>query len=132
MENRIIICNELNKTECDFIKNAKDFIHVEIEGSRVVKKTEFFSEIERQLEFPGECKGKVSRFIDWMNELSWYPVELGVCVVINEYENFLNEDLEFKKELLEIFEQDIFPFWEEGVLKYVKNGIPRKFYVILL
>lgn len=81
--------------------------------------------------FPTSCKNKVSRFDDWMMDLSWLDSDRGICIVIDNFERFLRDDLEFKDLVMDDFRQDILPFWEETVLTTVKDGKTRKMDVVI-
>ena len=81
--------------------------------------------------FPTSCKNKVSRFDDWMMDLSWLDSDRGICIVIDNFEHFLRDDPEFKDLVMDDFRQNILPFWEETVLTTVKDCKTRKMDVVI-
>nr|MCR5187192.1 barstar family protein [Clostridia bacterium] len=129
MINRIIKREELTFDSKYYEDNA--FQIIIIDGHSIIDKTAFFREMELKFQFPGTCKNKFSRFDDWMTDLSWLPEHQGICIVINNYANFLSQDPSFKRNVMNDFEENILPFWEEKVLKCVKDGKQRQFDIIL-
>ena len=108
----------------------EDMIKLVIDGTKTQTKTAFLEQIEQVLKFPSSCAGKLSRFEDWIRDLSWFPDEKGVCIWITDYEEFLKEDAVSKSIIEKIIKEEVLPFWETEVIKNVKNGKPREFHVI--
>ncbi|EAA0350023.1 hypothetical protein EK33_08620 [Listeria monocytogenes] len=54
------------------------------------------------------------------------------CIIIKDYTDFLKKDIESKEIVMEIFKEDILPFWENGVTQTVVEGKPRSFKVYLV
>jgi len=126
-----IMINETNKNEYSFLMERLDLIQVKIDGKKIKTKNDFFEIIEEKLQFPTKCTGKYSRFEDWITDLSWLPEEQGICIQINDYQDFLLDDFKAKTTIENIFQETVLPFWKESVCKYVKGGRPREFYVIV-
>ena len=125
------INEETSNTGISFnIINESDMIIIKLDGKKVQTIGDFFLQLEKSLLFPGKCEGMYARFVDWITDLSWIPPEKGICIYINAYDDFLKRDSENKEIIEEIFKENILPFWAEGVLKYVKGGKTRKFFVI--
>ena len=131
MVNKIIYMDKDSKQLCEQIMAQSNLNLVRINGTDVQTKSDFFQLIEKELHFPGSCNNKFSAFDDWITDLSWYPQESGFCICIEQSDTFLREDEHFRKLLLSDFQEDILPFWEKDVLKYVKDGKPREFYLII-
>ena len=111
--------------------NKEDFLTFTLDGTEIRTKAEFFESIEKSMKFPGTCKCMFSRLEDWMRDLSWFPKDRGICIVITGSESFLSGDPAFRKDLKESFEETILPFWEDEVLATVKGGVTRRFYVVM-
>lgn len=121
----------INKKDVNTNYIAENYYIFTIDGNKVSTKKEFFDAIETLFSFPTSCKNKVSRFDDWMMDLSWLDSDRGICIVIDNFERFLRDDLEFKDLVMDDFRQDILPFWEETVLTTVKDGKTRKMDVVI-
>ena len=126
MSNSIINKKDVNTNYID-----ENYYIFTIDGNKVSTKKEFFDAVETLFSFPTSCKNKVSRFDDWMMDLSWLDSNRGICIVIDNFERFLRDDLEFKDLVMDDFRQDILPFWEETVLTTVKDGKTRKMDVVI-
>ncbi len=130
MNNRIIyikkgdVSRELSQLSTNSLK-------IIIDGTKVRKRADFFYVIEKELQFPGTCNCMFARFDDWICDLSWFSSELSILIYIKNYALFLDEDLDFKKNLMEDFSEDILTFWESDVLRVVKNGKTRNFNIIV-
>jgi hypothetical protein len=66
-----------------------------------------------------------------MKDLSWIP-NRRICVIIDDYSSFLRKDSKARKDSIELFKDDILPFWEKDVLKFVVGGKTRVFKVYLV
>lgn len=121
----------INKEDVNTNYIAENYYIFTIDGNKVSTKKEFFDAVETLFSFPTSCKNKVSRFNDWMMDLSWLDSDRGICIVIDNFEHFLRDDLEFKELVMDDFRQDILPFWEETVLTMVKDGKTRKIDVVI-
>lgn len=121
----------INKKDVNTNYIAENYYIFTIDGNKVSTKKEFFDAVEILFSFPTSCKNKVSRFDDWMMDLSWLDSDRGICIVIDNFERFLRDDLEFKDLVMDDFRQDILPFWEETVLTTVKDGKTRKMDVVI-
>lgn len=121
----------INKKDVNTNYIAENYYIFTIDGNKVSTKKEFFDAVETLFSFPTSCKNKVSRFDDWMMDLSWLDSNRGICIVIDNFERFLRDDLEFKDLVIDDFRQDILPFWEETVLTTVKDGKTRKMDVVI-
>lgn len=121
----------INKEDVNTNYIAENYYIFTIDGNKVSTKKEFFDAVEILFSFPTSCKNKVSRFDDWMMDLSWLDSNRGICIVIDNFERFLRDDPEFKDLVMDDFRQDILPFWEETVLTTVKDGKTRKMDVVI-
>ena len=121
----------INKEDVNTNYIAENYYIFTIDGNKVSTKKEFFDAVETLFSFPTSCKNKVSRFDDWMMDLSWLDSDRGICIVINNFEHFLRDDPEFKDLVMDDFRQDILPFWEETVLTTMKDGKTRKMDVVI-
>ena len=131
MKNRwIIVTNENLKEGLDLMVRD-DLIKMVFDGREIQTRVSFMEQIEKNLQFPTGCAGKFSRFEDWIRDLSWLPKEKGVLIWITNYEELLKKDVKNKSIIEKIFKDNVFPFWETEILKNVKNGKPREFYVIV-
>lgn len=121
----------INKEDVNTNYTAENYYIFTIDGNKVSTKKEFFDAVEILFSFPTSCKNKVSRFDDWMMDLSWLDSDRGICIVIDNFEHFLRDDPEFKDLVMDDFRQNILPFWEETVLTTVKDGKTRKMDVVI-
>ena len=129
MVNRILRREEMTYPVTYYEENS--FLIVVLNGNEILDKTAFFKEMETKMQFPGTCKNKFSRFDDWMTDLSLISADQGICLIVNNYSNFLSLDPVFKENLIEDFRDNILPFWEKDVLQCVKDGKTRRFDMIL-
>lgn len=130
MNNKWIVVERENLKEGLDLMARDNLIKVVIDGTKLQTKLMFMEQIETALSFPTGCAGMFSRFEDWIRDLSWLPAEKGVCIWITDYEDFLKEDVRNKGIFEEVFKDDVLPFWETEVVKTVKGGKPREFYII--
>jgi RNAse (barnase) inhibitor barstar len=132
MNNRIIEFNcEQASLELEETLMNGNYRMITLNGKEIKERSSFFSIMEKELDFPEPCNNLFARFDDWITDLSWLPNDIGICIVIENSNDFLSSDLEFKDNLFEDFEEDILPYWEFEVSSVMKDGVPRNFYVVL-
>lgn len=132
MENSIVVLRQSQVADMINSLEKNKFVIANVDGNTVNNRDDFFVAVETALQFPGKCEGLFSRFDDWIMDLGWIEKEKGICIIITSFANFSSDDIAFKSSILEDFEEDILPFWEEEVCSVVKDGTPREFYVILV
>ena len=129
MVNRILKREEMTYPATYYEENA--FYIVLLNGNDIPDKNTFFNAMEEKFHFPGTCKNKFSRFDDWMTDLSWIPSNEGICIIINNFSQFLSSDIIFKENVMNDFRENILPFWEEKVIQCVQGGKRRRFDIVL-
>lgn len=103
---------------------------VEIEGKNCKDISDYLTEASIKLKFPMISKG-IDGYEDWIRDL-WWIEEENIVLVINHYKEFLCNDLDEKRMLVESFEDTVFPRWESEVCEHVVEGKPRSFMVYLI
>lgn len=86
-----------------------------------------------QFPFRNEMSYKLSLdgYYDWMRDLDWLDKD-GYVLVIYNYNDFLNKDLEAKRKVIYGLIDTILPFWKEEVLRTVVEGIAKTIIVYLV
>lgn len=130
-----MIKNEISRVNTTDIleleKNAKknECYIVNIQGNNIQTKKSFLELMAEKFLLP-DSTGWDS-FTDWMTDLSWIDNPC-FCIIIKDYTDFLKKDTESKEIVMEIFKENILPFWENGVTQTVVEGKPRSFKVYLV
>ena len=132
MNNKWVVMNQETEAKILNLMARDDILRIDIEGKDIQNKKAFMESIEEILQFPSKCEGKFSRFDDWIRDLSWLPSDKGICIQIKNYQEFMMNDIRNKDKIEKIFQQDVLPFWECDVVKTVKGGKPREFYVVVI
>ncbi|EIO5737268.1 barstar family protein [Listeria monocytogenes] len=129
IKNEILSVNTIDILELE--KNAKknECYIVNIQGDNIQTKKSFLELMAEKFLLPDSI-GRDS-FTDWMTDLSWIDNPC-FCIIIKDYTDFLKKDIESKEIVMEIFKEDILPFWENGVTQTVVEGKPRSFKVYLV
>lgn len=102
----------------------------EISGENITNFQEYLEETSRSFNFPIPAKGW-SGYEDWMRDFSWVD-QKKIVFIINQYSRFLRAEPEMKEELIEDFEELIFPWWNEEVVDCVVGGERKSFIVYLV
>ena len=131
MKNKIIYTNQVDIEEIKRnIYQNKDIFLVEINGKECNNLSEYLNDISSKLFFPTIAKG-FDVYDDWMTDLSWLNKD-NIIIIVNNYTDFLRQDLPAKKKIIEIFEKSIFPWWEAEVCNCVIDGKSKSFIVYFL
>jgi hypothetical protein len=94
-----------------------------LDGMKDLFQFPFRNEISYNLSLDG--------YYDWMRDLDWLDKD-GYILVIYNYNDFLNGDLEAKRKVIYGVIDTILPFWKEEVLRTVVEGIAKTFIVYLV
>ncbi|CRH23582.1 barstar family protein [Carnobacterium maltaromaticum] len=129
IKNEILHISKSDVLELDKKMKKNDCFIVNIQGDDIQTKNEFLISMTEHFMLPDSLGW--DSFTDWMTDLSWINNKC-FCIIINNYADFLKEDSESKEIVLEIFEEDILPFWEKDVTKVVVNGQVCPFNVYLV
>ncbi|KQL34056.1 hypothetical protein AN960_20570 [Bacillus sp. FJAT-25509] len=73
----------------------------------------------------------MDRYLDWIRDLDWIEKD-SFAIVIYNYNDFLNTELELKDIIINTFKDTILPFWEEEVERVVVEGKAKSFKVYLV
>ena len=104
---------------------------VELQGKDIQSWDNYLDRIEVAFQFPNEWRVNISGYCDWMKDLDWLCKESYVLIIHN-YTEFLMQNLECKELIMEIFNDEILPWWQIDVEKYVAYWKPKPFNVYLV
>ncbi len=82
------------------------------------------------LQFSIRAKG-LDGYLDWMTDLTWIE-KPEVIIVIYEFKDFLENDLQIKEAIIEDFKKIILSWWESEVVNCVVEGETRKITLYLV
>lgn len=131
IENKVhcIAANELDKIRQE--ASAADAHLVEIQGKEIQSWDDYLDKIEVAFQFPNEWRVNISGYIDWMKDLYWLGKESYV-LIIHDYSEFLMQDLKRKELIMEIFVDELLPWWQKDVELHVTGWSPKPFNVYLV
>lgn len=129
--------NKIMRVSCQKMKNIREEIQkrediflVEIKGEQCTTLSEYLDVMSDSLQFPIRAKG-LDGYLDWMTDLTWIE-KPEVIIVIYEFKDFLENDLQIKEAIIEDFKGIILPWWESEVVNYVVEGETRKITLYLV
>ncbi len=108
----------------------------EINGRDIQSIETYLDAMNELFKFPIPVRGGnglrgLNGYLDWMTDLDWLNKE-GYVLIINNFTFFLQNDAKLKKLLMEEFNKNILPFWQEDVKRVVVGGKPKSFLVYLV
>jgi hypothetical protein len=102
----------------------------EIDSSDVKQLQDFLTTMSKVFRFPFPSRG-LDSYNDWMRDLDWLNKD-GYVLVINNYKDFLSQDLLSKEAVIDGFSSIILPFWQEEVKHVVVDGQTKQFTIYLV
>lgn len=128
MNNKIyyVSQNEIKGIQEHFQKNTSYYVAV-MDGSSINTLNDYLDTMNRLFKFPVPSDG-VDGYLDWIRDLSWLNKD-GYVLIIKNYNQFLCNDIELRKSIIQDFEEIILPFWQEDVEKVVVEGKAKPFIV---
>lgn len=108
----------------------KDMV-VQIDGKFCRNLKDYFTFIWQRLNFPTyEIRHSYPGYEDWMRDVGFFPNEKIHFIILN-YDMFLSEDAEEKRNIMEDFEC-FYSWWEHDVIDCVVGGKPKEFNVYIV
>ena len=106
-------------------------MEVTIDGSKISSYQDFIDIVQKELQFPEHCGGRVDRFLEQIRDLSWLPYKIYVFTIYN------TADLERRnnallKQIVGDFDRNIIPFWRHQVVYAVVDGEPKNVHLNLI
>ena len=106
-------------------------MEVTIDGSKISSYQDFIDVVQKELQFPEHCGGRVDRFLEQIRDLSWLPYKIYVFTIYN------TADLERRnnallKQIVSHFDRNIIPFWRHQVVYAVVDGEPKNVHLNLI
>lgn len=87
-----------------------------IDGSKTRSLDSFLEIMEILFQFPWSCDGSIDRYTDFMTDLGWLGENTKkVILVIEHFNEFMEDKNEDKLDILKSFYDIILPFWEKEV-----------------
>lgn len=129
MHNKIIYLTKKEYKKYNFPVTDNLFI---ISGADCQKLSDYFNQVYYQLNFPLiDINKSIDTYFDWIRDLSWLSGD-EIVFIINDFDILLKNDLNNKQIVMDLFQNEILPWWEDGVTKCVVEGKPRKFNVYII
>ena len=129
MNNKIIY---LSQNEFKQLRFDSDTIVEIIDGEKINTWNDYSSLIANKFDFPYREEEPIpdyNQYSDWMTDLSWIAQDKQIAIVFFHFSEFLKNNSVEKSNLVDIFAEDILPFWEEDVEHVVVGGKKRSFNV---
>ena len=128
MNNKVIYLSRNEFKQLRFNSGTKIGI---IDGEKINTWNDYSSLIANKFEFPyrEEAISDYNQYADWMTDLSWIAQDEQIAIVFFHFSELLKNNSVEKSTLIDIFTEDILPFWEEEVEHVVVGGKKRSFNV---
>ncbi len=106
-------------------------MEVTIDGSKISSYQDFIDVVQKELQFPQHCGGRVDRYLEQIRDLSWLPYKTYVFTIYNtaELERRNNALL---KQIVGDFDRNIIPFWHHQVVYVVFDGESKNVHLNLI
>ena len=122
--------NESIGVQNEFEKNRNIYTAV-VDGKSIQSWITFLDKMIEKFKLPMKEHRNVNAYLDWMRDLEWLDSE-GYILFIENYADFMKENLEMKKNIIDDFENYILPFWDSEVVQVMTGGKIKMFNVYLV
>ena len=102
----------------------------DIDGSTIQNLQDYLDRVNELFKFPMPSRS-LDGYLDWIRDLDWL-MKGGYVLIINNFNKFLNNDLQIKNRIVDDFEKVVLPWWQEEVEKCVVEGKTKPFNVYLV
>jgi len=101
-----------------------------INGNEIKNLQNYLQFMNKALDFPILSKS-IDSYNDWITDLSWLNYS-EYAIFIFSYNSFMSDDLKNKAIIVNHFKEDVLPWWEGDVKKYVVGGKSKLFNVYIV
>lgn len=106
-------------------------IHVAVvDGKKIQSWNTFLDNMIEKFSLPMKEHKNVNAYLDWMTDLDWLNKD-GYVLIIKNSKEFMTEDFQMKRNIINDFKEHILPFWESEVEQVVVGGKAKRFDVYL-
>ena len=98
--------------------------HITIDGSLIHSYKEFIDIIQKELEFPRDCIGKIDCYLDWIRDLQWTSYNCIVLTIINSKCLLTNGNR--TDEIIPHFQNVILPFWKDEYQRCIPDPVHKE------
>ncbi len=130
-EIKFISPKDIESVEMAF-KDRDDFLFCDIFGAKIQSERDFCLAMIDAFCVPyvyDEHELFYEWFYDFVIELSWLKVKVGVALLVREFDHMLTCDSLVKSWFLEDMRDSILPWWRLDVVWHLGGGFPRNFKV---
>ena len=129
MENQIYYISKIEYERLSF--NATDNLFI-ISGAECLCLNDYLNQVYEKLSFPPiDVRQSLDSYFDWIRDLQWLSRD-EIIFVITDFDMFLVNDSVHKRIIIDLFKNEILPWWEYEVKNHVVDGTTRKFNVYLV
>ena len=103
-----------------------------ISGAECLCLNDYLNQVYEKLSFPPiDVRQSLDSYFDWIRDLQWLSRD-EIIFVITDFDIFLVNDSVHKRIIIDLFKNEILPWWEYKVKNHVVDGTTRKFNVYLV
>ena len=129
MENQIIYTTKKEFTSITFDTTDNYFL---FSGADCRCLADYLDQVYAKLSFPPiDVRKSLDSYFDWIRDLQWLSRD-EIIFVITDFDMFLVNDSVHKRIIIDLFKNEILPWWEYEVENHVVDGTTRKFNVYLV
>ncbi|NUF26965.1 barstar family protein [Gilliamella sp. ESL0254] len=135
MKNQIIHINKEQENQYIEKLNFKNYYIAKIDGSIISTTNDYMNAIIVAFQFPSGIFSNttsIDAYNDWMRDLTWIDQYDGYILVIENFTKMMSCYPKEKDQILNEFDETIFPFWAEEVTHTVVEGKTKGFIVLLV
>ena len=108
----------------------KNIYVADLDGRQMTTIVQFLNKITESFKFPIPAKS-LDGYLDWIRDLSWINAQ-GYVLIIHNAKSFLDKEPNAKQDVLDDFDEVVFPWWQEDVEQFVVGAKAKSFNVYLI
>jgi len=111
-------------------KNAGSHV-VELQGKDIQSWDDYLDKMEIAFQFPNKWRVNIQGYIDWMKDLDWIKND-SFALIIHDYQEFLTQNVDTKKMVMEIFSEELLPWWQAEIEEFMSGANAKSFNIYLI
>lgn len=108
-----------------------EVLRIVLDGKIIKTMEDFLEIIEKAFIFPNSCNGSLDVFMDYIRDFEWLHYD-KIDLIIKNQKEFLKADYRYRNILLDLFREDILPYWEAEVLTDTVGGKCKEFCIYMI
>lgn len=104
---------------------------LQIDGRKLDSYEDYIAIVQKQAQFPTDCRGNIDVYLDWICDLSWLDVD-SIHFLFEHWDSFQQRQPRLARRIVDDIQKSIIPFWQEEAPHCIVQGRTKSVTLVIL